>query len=173
MLQRVNISIACMGVTPAEERDVEAKALSAIYARKAGDVDKKDFGKLHEIGSGSMMWQYLSGHRPLNLAAATRFAKALDVPIDSFSPRLAKEAVDGYQATTLAMTAAAPGGQAMAGSSAITARENITDWWWPFKQIDQQAVRALSAADLLRLEGAILGVAGALSLDLAVRRPPT
>jgi hypothetical protein len=35
-----------------------------------------------------MVWQYLHGRRPLNVAVATKFAKGLRVAIDDFSPRL-------------------------------------------------------------------------------------
>lgn len=159
-----------MGTTPSDQRDAEAAALKAIYERKAAGIERKAFGKLHDIGSGSMMWQYLEGHRPLNLAAASRFARALDVPIDSFSQRLAAEAAEGYQHTMAArLAAAAP----LANVSAVETREPVAVWGWPFRQIDADAVRALSAADLIRLEGAILGAASALQLDLGRRGAPT
>lgn len=38
-----------------------------------------------------MVWQYLNGHRPLNINAATGFALGLSVGIGQFSPRLARE----------------------------------------------------------------------------------
>lgn len=46
--------------------------------------------------------QYLGGHVPLNLDAAYRFAKALEVPLDTISPRLAAKAVELFGATLAA-----------------------------------------------------------------------
>lgn len=42
-------------------------------------------------GGASMLSQHLSGHRPLNLAAATAYAKGFGVALCEISPRLAKE----------------------------------------------------------------------------------
>ena len=78
-----------MDATP-DVRDAEAAALKALYEARTAGVSQAAFGALHDIGSSGMVWQYLSGHRPLNLEAATKFARALGVTIDSFSPRLAQ-----------------------------------------------------------------------------------
>jgi SOS-response transcriptional repressor LexA len=67
----------------------EAAALKELF-RGAG-VSQERFGLDHEIGSQGMVWQYLNGHRPLNLSVALKFAKGLRVPIEDFSPRLAAE----------------------------------------------------------------------------------
>ncbi len=42
---------------------------------------------------------FISGNTPINLDAAFRFSKALDVPLDSISPRLAARAVELFGAT--------------------------------------------------------------------------
>ncbi len=43
-----------------------------------------------------MVWQYLNGHRPLNIGAAAAFATGLGVKIPAFSPRLAAEIEHAY-----------------------------------------------------------------------------
>ena len=47
--------------------------------------------------------QYLGGHVGMNLEAAYRFAKALDIPLDSISPRLAARAVELFGSTQAAL----------------------------------------------------------------------
>ena len=47
--------------------------------------------------------QYLGGHVGLNLEAAYRLAKALEVQLDSISPRLAAKAVELFGATQAAL----------------------------------------------------------------------
>jgi phage repressor protein C with HTH and peptisase S24 domain len=54
-------------------------------------MSQERFGLDFEIGSQGMVWQYLNGHRPLNLSVALKFARGLGVPISRFSPRLAAE----------------------------------------------------------------------------------
>jgi SOS-response transcriptional repressor LexA len=71
----------------------EAAALKELFeqvARGAG-VSQERFGLDHDIGSQGMVWQYLNGHRPLNLSVALKFAKGLRVSVADFSPRLAHE----------------------------------------------------------------------------------
>jgi hypothetical protein len=63
--------------TPTAEVAAEAKALRAIYARENVDLSQEQFGEQTGLGSAGMVWQYLHGHRPLNLDAACRFAKTL------------------------------------------------------------------------------------------------
>jgi SOS-response transcriptional repressor LexA len=53
-------------------------------------INKKDFAERHKIPGGpSMLSQHLSGHRPINLAAAIAYAKGFGVPLTEISPRLA------------------------------------------------------------------------------------
>lgn len=68
----------------------ESQLLSDIFAERAL-MSQKAFGEQHKLGSASMVWQYLHGHRPLNLKAGCRFARGLGVPLEQFSPRLALE----------------------------------------------------------------------------------
>ncbi|MDR8087817.1 hypothetical protein KPB05_10125 [Burkholderia gladioli] len=77
----------------------EAKALAAIFSEKA-DISQAEFGAKYGIGTQGMVWQYLNGHRPLNIAAATAFSIGLDAPIGTFSPRLADEITRAYGQVT-------------------------------------------------------------------------
>ncbi|VVE51562.1 putative phage repressor [Pandoraea morbifera] len=73
----------------------EAAALSKLFAEKS-KLSQAEFGARYEIGSQGMVWQYLNGHRPLNISAATAFATGLGVTIPAFSPRLAAEIERAY-----------------------------------------------------------------------------
>jgi SOS-response transcriptional repressor LexA len=75
------------------------KDLFEVVARGAG-VSQERFGLDHDIGSQGMVWQYLNGHRPLNLSVALKFAKGLRVAVEDFSPRLAHELRMAGMATT-------------------------------------------------------------------------
>lgn len=67
----------------------EARLLSQLFKLRAGKSQAK-FGREHGIGSGSMVWQYLNGRRPLSLSTASKFGRGLGVDIAEFSPRLAE-----------------------------------------------------------------------------------
>lgn len=71
----------------------EAGALKKAFEerRRASGLSQEKFGLDYEVGSQGMVWQYLNGHRPLNLSVALKFARGLGVSIESFSPRLAAE----------------------------------------------------------------------------------
>ena len=74
------------------QQDEDAKRLKALFAAKAKPRwTQETFGKEFDIGSGQMVWQYLSGHRPLNMEVASKFAKGLGVPLGEVSPRLAND----------------------------------------------------------------------------------
>lgn len=62
--------------------------LRRLYDERAG-VSQQEFAERHGFGTQGMVWQYLSGHRPLNYEAAAKFAKALGCKIDDFSPEMA------------------------------------------------------------------------------------
>lgn len=71
----------------------ESELLNEIFAKRAL-MSQKEFGREFGLGTGSMVWQYLHGHRSLSLKAGSRFARGLGVPIEQFSPRLALELRD-------------------------------------------------------------------------------
>lgn len=68
----------------------EANALSDLFEVHV-TKSQAAFGLENELGSGSMVYQYLSARRPLSLRAGIRFAIGLGVELRSFSPRLATE----------------------------------------------------------------------------------
>jgi phage repressor protein C with HTH and peptisase S24 domain len=68
----------------------ESAALKAAFEEHA-KTSQERFGLEFEIGTQGMVWQYLNGHRPLNLSVALKFARGLGVSIERFSPRLAAE----------------------------------------------------------------------------------
>ena len=53
-------------------------------------MSQSEFGAVHGIGTQGMVWQYLSGHKPLSLEAAAKFARALGCTIYDISPSLAE-----------------------------------------------------------------------------------
>lgn len=70
--------------TPAEE----AKRLEQRFA----DVSQAAFAREHKIpGGASMLSQHIKGRRPMNLEAATAYARGFAVPLEEISPRLAEE----------------------------------------------------------------------------------
>lgn len=78
----------------------EAGALRRLYERDTGpggaheSMSQARFAQTFDVGSQAMLWQYLTGARPLGLEAATRLARALGCHISDFSPRLAALARD-------------------------------------------------------------------------------
>lgn len=79
---------------PSNVVEAEAKALKTLWdaARAEKRVPPQtEVGAAFEIGTQGAVWQYLNGHRPLNLKAARGFAAALKCQIADFSTRLAKE----------------------------------------------------------------------------------
>ena len=70
----------------------EAAALKAAFEKRT-ELSQEKFGLEFEVGSQGMVWQYLNAHRPLNLSVALKFARGLDIPVASFSPRLATELI--------------------------------------------------------------------------------
>lgn len=79
-----------------DENRAEAEALKKLYFGephngRPGGMTQAAFGTEYGIGAQSVVWQYLNGTIPLNLRAATGFARGLNVKLADFSPRLAKE----------------------------------------------------------------------------------
>jgi hypothetical protein len=155
-------SIALMSGIPSVVRDAEAQALRDLYEKQAAPPAHGAFGKANSIGTAGMVWQYLNGHRPLNMDVAVKFAMALGTTLDAFSPRLATAAMLAHRVARNHMAPGAP------PAPALVARELPV--WRPFERIDEFKLRAVAPADLLRLEGALLGAAALLGIDLAA--PP-
>lgn len=63
--------------------------LRELFDRRAG-MSQLEFAERFGLGTQGMVWQYLSGYRPLNYEAAAKFAKGLNCRIDDFSPEMAE-----------------------------------------------------------------------------------
>ena len=85
----------------------EALALKTIFQKRA-QLSQAAFGKEYGIGSGAMVYQYLTGRRSINLLAASRFARGLRVSLSDFSDRLATEAKEILAVTSSADTIGLP-----------------------------------------------------------------
>ena len=65
--------------------------LKRLYdERVPKDMSQEEFGKKYAIGTQGMVWQYLSGKRPLNIEAAAKFARGLRCTIFDISPAMAE-----------------------------------------------------------------------------------
>jgi SOS-response transcriptional repressor LexA len=78
---------------PEEIVTKEAAALKSIYEAKTklAGLSQAAFGEAFGVGTQGNVWQYLNGRTPLNLSAALRFARGLEVSVRAFSDRLADE----------------------------------------------------------------------------------
>ena len=79
-----------MTLTISENTLREAELLRRLFVQRA-QMSQSAFGNRFSVGTGSMVWQYLSGHRPLSLKTGSRFAHGLGVALSDFSPRLNEE----------------------------------------------------------------------------------
>lgn len=76
----------------------DAQRLRALWEdyRERTKTSQEKFGAAAGIGTQGMVFQYISGTNPLNLAAVGKFAKAFGVRIDEISPTLADHVRDLY-----------------------------------------------------------------------------
>lgn len=70
--------------------------------KRTKGLTQESIGHLCGWAGQQAVQAYVSGNTPLNLDAAYRFAKALEVPLDAISPRLAAKAVELFGATLAA-----------------------------------------------------------------------
>lgn len=68
----------------------ESARLKELFKEKS-PLSQRDFAKKYGLGTPGNLWQYLSGHRRLNVKVASCMSQALGISVDDFSPRLAKE----------------------------------------------------------------------------------
>jgi transcriptional regulator with XRE-family HTH domain len=64
--------------------------LKRLYDARVRGMNQDEFGAKYGIGSQGMVSQYLTGHRPLNLEAAAKFARGLRCTIYEISPEMAE-----------------------------------------------------------------------------------
>lgn len=74
-----------------EHRTADAERLKRLYEDRVPEgMSQADFGQTFGIGTQGMVSQYLTGHRPLNVEAAAKFAKGLRCTIADISPDMAR-----------------------------------------------------------------------------------
>ena len=70
----------------------DAERLKQLYdERVPTGMSQAEFGEVYSIGTKAMVWQYLTGYRPLNYDAAAKFAKGLRCTIADISPEMARK----------------------------------------------------------------------------------
>jgi len=73
------------------DRYGDAGRLRNLYDERAPKgMSQAEFGAAYDIGNQSMVSQYMTGHRPLNIEAAAKFAKGLRCTIRDISPEMAQ-----------------------------------------------------------------------------------
>ena len=68
----------------------ESARLKELFTEKS-PYSQREFAKRYNLGTAGNLWQYLSGRRSLNAKIASSIAQALNIAVEDFSPRLAKE----------------------------------------------------------------------------------
>lgn len=64
-------------------------ALKRLYdARVPEGMTQKEFGAKYDIGTQPMVWQYLTGYRPISYDVAAKFARGLRCTIYDISPEM-------------------------------------------------------------------------------------
>lgn len=82
-----------------EEHKNESRKLKEIWLNTPDRLSQEAFGAQYNIGTQSVVTQFLNGLVPISMKAAMGFAKGLGINIEDFSPRLAKEAETYAEAT--------------------------------------------------------------------------
>lgn len=86
--------------------EVEAERLRRRFESIS---NKAKFARQYKVpGGASMLSQHLSGHRPMNLAAATAYATGFGVPLEKISPRLASQVHAAKEAAPQGNTSTGP-----------------------------------------------------------------
>lgn len=76
----------------------EALSLRARFTK----VNRAAFARDHDLKGGqALIYQHITGRRPISLEAALVYAKAFGCALEDISPRLAKEAIDAVKQTGL------------------------------------------------------------------------
>lgn len=122
----------------------DADRLNALF-KKHAKVTQAEFGVRYGIGSQGMVWQYLSGRRPLNIKAAEAFAHGLGISIDQFSPTIANQVLEASK------------------------RASEADKDWPFTRVSKYKILALDEAHVASMEQALLDLAEAQKLDISTK----
>ena len=149
-----------MASIPKAVREAEAK----LYDAQSPRPNQAVFAATYGLGTGSMVYQYTTDRRPLNLDIATKFARGLGVPIESFSPRLAALALKARDASrTYGAGSLAPVPLAARDAPPPPPK-------WPFPRIDEAKIGRLDRGQIKDLEAAMLLAAAQLGISIAKRR---
>ncbi|KVU22294.1 hypothetical protein WK65_18320 [Burkholderia ubonensis] len=64
-------------------------------AKRFEGIDRASFARSHGItGGASMIYQHLTGRRPMSTKAAIEYAAAFECPLEEISPRIALEVAE-------------------------------------------------------------------------------
>ena len=90
-------------LSPDEMEDASRLRALLEEKKRTEGMTQETIGHLCGWAGQQAVQAYSSGNTPINLDAAFRFAKALNVPLDSISPRLAARAVELFGSTQAAL----------------------------------------------------------------------
>lgn len=84
---------------PLEQWQIDdADRLKALFDKREPKISQSEFGSQFDLGTQGMVSQYLLARRPLNIKAATAFARGLGVAVVDFSPTIASQINEASQA---------------------------------------------------------------------------
>lgn len=95
-------------------KEEEGEALRKRFddLKKNEGISRADFARKHGLkGGDSMIYQHITGHRPMNIDAAIVYAKGFACELHEISPRLAAEAKEMAVAIGAENNAASEGTQ--------------------------------------------------------------
>lgn len=70
-------------------------------AKRFANVNRAEFARTHSVpGGAAMIYQHITGRRPISLEAAMAYARGFNCPLESISQRLAAEATLALQITS-------------------------------------------------------------------------
>ncbi|WP_155637577.1 helix-turn-helix domain-containing protein [Burkholderia cepacia] len=69
-----------------------AEEEGSALGRRFEGIDRADFARRHNLSSSaSLIYQHITGRRPISMKAAVEYAAAFGCPLDEISPRIALE----------------------------------------------------------------------------------
>lgn len=74
-----------------QEHVLEAEALKRLWKSRASKCTQEEFGAKYGLGSQANVGHYLGARSPLNIKAASAFAKEIGCQVADFSTRVASE----------------------------------------------------------------------------------
>ena len=120
---------------------------AALRARFEG-VNRAAFARDHHVKGGqAMIYQHITGRRPIGIEAAMAYAEGFGCTLAAISPRLAAEAKKAASLST-AVPLAAP----------------TADAQWPFPSVPASLIHGLADDQVKRLEGALLLALGQMGV---------